>query len=279
MANFTAADIKRLRELTAAGMLDTKKALEEADGDFDKAVEILRLKGAKDVNKRQGRTAGNGLVAAKIDGTASAVLVELNCETDFVAKNERFQQLGEQVAEHVAATAPADSETLLSSSLAGKPVSEHVAEVSAALGEKLEVGRFGKLGGEGKHVFLYLHKTDPDLPPQIGVVVELDADAPEVGKDVAQHVAAMAPRYLTSAEVPADAVETERRLAEQMAKDEGKPEQAISKIVEGRVNAFYKDVVLVDQVFVKDGKKPVKSVLAEAGANITGFLRFRVGQA
>ncbi|MQA05524.1 MAG: elongation factor Ts [Streptosporangiales bacterium] len=279
MANFTAADIKRLRELTAAGMMDTKKALEEADGDFDKAVEILRLKGAKDVNKRQGRTAGNGLVAARLEGTASGVLVELNCETDFVSKNERFQELGEQLAEHVAATAPADRDALLSSSLSGKPVSELVAEASAVLGEKLEVGRFGSLGGDGKYVFLYLHKTDPDLPPQIGVLVELDADAPEAGRDVAQHVAAMAPRYLTADEVPADAVETERRLAEQMAKDEGKPEQALPKIVEGRVNAFYKDTVLVDQLFVKDGKKPVKSILAEAGANITGFLRFRVGQA
>lgn len=278
MANFTAADIKRLRELTAAGMLDTKKALEEADGDFDKAVEILRLKGAKDVNKRQGRTAANGLVAARLDGTASGVLLELNCETDFVAKNDNFQHLGEDLAAHVAATAPDDVEALLASSLSGKTVQEHVDEVSAALGEKFEVRRFGALGGAGRFVCLYLHKTDPDLPPQIGVLVELDSDDAELGKELAQHVAAMAPRFLTSDEVPADAVETERRLAEQMAHDEGKPEQAVPKIVEGRVNAFYKDVVLLEQAFVKDGKKPVKDLLSEAGVQVTGFVRFRVGQ-
>lgn len=278
MANFTAADIKRLREHTGAGMLDTKKALEEADGDFDKAVEILRLKGAKDVNKRQARVAGNGLVAARTDGTASGVLVELNCETDFVAKNDTFERFGEQLAEHVATTSPADVDALLASTLDGKTVGEQVQEISATIGEKIEVGRFGALGGDGKHVYLYLHKTDPDLPPQIGVLVELDAAAPEVGKDIAQHAAAMAPRYLTSDEVPAEDVAKERELAEQMAKDEGKPDQAVPKIVEGRVNAYYKDVVLLDQVFVKDGKKSVKAIAADAGANVTGFLRFRVGQ-
>ena len=278
MANFTAADITRLREFTGAGMLDTKKALQEADGDFDKAVELLRLKGAKDVNKRQGRVTGNGLVAAKLDGSTSGVLLELNCETDFVAKNERFQRLGDELATLVAETGPADLDELLASSIEGKQVQDYVAEASAAIGEKLEVSRFASLGGNGRHVFLYQHRTDPDLPAQIGVLVELDGDDAEVGRDVAQHIAAMAPRYLNRDEVPGELVDKERSLAEQMAKDEGKPEQAVPKIVEGRVNAFFKDVALVEQVFVKDGKKPVKAVLADAGVTVTRFARFRVGQ-
>jgi elongation factor Ts len=278
MANFTAADIKRLRELTGAGMLDTKKALQEADGDIDKAVELLRLKGAKDVNKRQGRVTGNGLVAAKLDGTTSGVLLELNCETDFVAKNERFQRLGDELATLVAETKPVDLDELLASSIEGKQVQDYVAEASAALGEKLEVSRFASLGGHGRHVFLYQHRTDPDLPAQIGVLVELDGDNAEAGRDVAQHIAAMAPRYLNRDEVPGELVDKERSLAEQMAKDEGKPEQAVPKIVEGRVNAFFKDVALVEQVFVKDGKKPVKAMLADAGVAVTRFARFRVGQ-
>lgn len=279
MANVTAADIKRLREVTGAGMLDCKKALAESDGDFDKAVEALRLKGAKDVNKRQGRTTANGLVASRLDGTASGVLVEVNCETDFVAKNERFQQLGDSLAGVVAETGAADVDALLAASLDGKTVQQVIDEASAALGEKFEVRRVASLGGEGRFVYQYLHRTDPDLPPQVGVLVELDKDAPEAGKDLAQHIAALAPRYLTSADVPAEDVERERRLAEQMTRDEGKPEQAIPKIVEGRVNAFYKDVVLVDQVHVKDGKKPVRSVLSDSGVAVTGFARFRVGQA
>lgn len=278
MANFTAADIKRLREFTGAGMLDTKKALQETDGDFEKAVELLRLKGAKDVNKRQSRATGNGLVAATLDGTTSGVLLELNCETDFVAKNERFRRLGDELAALVAETKPVDLDELLASSIEGKQVQDYIAEVSAALGEKLEVSRFANLGGHGRHVFLYQHRTDPDLPAQIGVLVELDADNAEVGRDIAQHIAAMAPRFLNRDEVPVDLVEKERSLAEQMAKDEGKPEQAVPKIVEGRVNAFFKDVALVEQVFVKDGKKPVKTVLADAGVNVTRFARFRVGQ-
>lgn len=278
MANFTAADIRRLRELTAAGMLDTKKALEEADGDFDKAVEILRLKGAKDVNKRQSRTAANGLVAARLDGSASGVLIEVNCETDFVAKNERFQDLGTALARQVAETGPADVEALLTSTLDGKTVQEQVDEVSAAIGEKLQVPRFAVLGGEGRHVFSYLHRTDPDLPPQVGVLVELDVDEADLGKEIAQNVCAMAPRFLSRDDVPAETVETERRLAEQMARDEGKPDQAVPKIVEGRVNSFFKDVVLVEQIFAKDGKKTIKALLGEKGVTVTGFARFRVGE-
>ncbi|MGH3094978.1 MAG: translation elongation factor Ts [Streptosporangiales bacterium] len=278
MPNFTVDDIKRLRELTGSGMLDTKNALQEADGDFDKATEILRLKGAKDVNKRQTRTTANGLVAAVLDGTASGVLLELNCETDFVAKTERFEQLGQELAAHIAVAQPADVAELLASELSGRPVQDIVDETSATLGEKLVVTRFAALGDDGGYVATYLHRTNPDLPPQVGVLIELDIEDAELAKNVAQHIAAMAPAYLHRDEVPAEVVEKERRLAEQMARDEGKPDQAVPKIVEGRVNAYYKDVVLLDQVFVKDGKKTIAALLAEKGAQVRRFARFRVGQ-
>ncbi|KWW99685.1 elongation factor Ts [Carbonactinospora thermoautotrophica] len=276
MANFTAADVKKLRELTAAGMLDCKKALEEANGDFEKAVEILRIKGAKDVGKRAARTAAQGLVTAHLDGTTAGVLLELNCETDFVAKNDRFQQLAADVAAFVAKNKPADVPALLSAEYEpGKTVQQLIDEVSAVLGEKLEVRRFAQF--EGAYVATYLHKSDPQLPPTVGVLVELDKENPEVAKDVAQQIAAMAPKYLSRDEVPADVIESERRIAEETARSEGKPEQALPKIVEGRVNSFFKDFTLLEQAFVKDNKKTVKTVLDEAGVTVKRFARFKVG--
>jgi len=279
MANFSAADVKKLRELTGAGMMDCKGALEQSDGDFDKAVEILRLKGAKDVGKRETRTASNGLVAARLDGTTRAVLLEVNCETDFVAKGERFQELAVELADHVAEAQPSDVPTLLEQPFTkdpGKTVKQVIDEASAVIGEKLEVRRFATF--EGTYIASYLHRTSPDLPPQIGVLVELSVENPELGKDIAQHIAALPPRWLTRDEVPADVVEGERRIAEQMAKDEGKPEQAVPKIVEGRVNGFFKDFVLLEQPFVKENKKSIKQVLDDAGVQVARFARFKVGQ-
>ena len=277
MANFSAADIKRLRELTGAGMLDCKKALEESEGDFDKSVEILRLKGAKDVGKRESRTASNGLVAVKLEGDKGAIL-ELNCETDFVAKGERFQQLAGQLVDLVFAREPADVAALLETEAGGsKAVKDLVEEAAAALGEKLEVRRFAVL--KGGSLASYLHRTDPALPPAVGVLVQLDQPNAEVGKDIAMHVAASpATRYLSRDEVPAELVETERRLAEQMARDEGKPEAALSKIVEGRVNSYFKDVALLEQAWVKDPKTTIKKLLDSAGVAVTGFVRYKVGQ-
>jgi elongation factor Ts len=276
MANFTAADVKKLRELTAAGMMDCKKALEEAAGDFEKAVEILRVKGLKGVTKREGRSASNGLVSARLDGTASGILLELNCETDFVAKGQRFQQVAVEVIEHAAATAPVDVPALLGSEIQpGKTVQQFVDEANAALGEKIEIRRFAHFA-DG-YVAAYLHRTSPDLPPQIGVLVELDGENPEVAKDIAQHIAAFAPKFTTREDVPADVVENERRIAEATAREEGKPEPALPKIVEGRVTGFYKENVLIEQPFAKDNKKAVKNVLREAGVNIKRFARFRVG--
>jgi elongation factor Ts len=276
MANFTAADVKKLRDLTGAGMMDCKKALEESDGNFDKAVEILRVKGAKDVGKRAGRTTANGLVAHS--GNA---LLELNCETDFVAKNAAFVALAQQLVEHVDANRPADVEAFLASTLAdGQTVADVVRDQSAKIGEKLVVNRLAVLDAP---IAVYMHRKSPDLPPQVGVAVayrgKTDEPAESDARGIAMQVAAMRPKYVTRDEVPADLVESERRIAEQTAREEGKPEAAMSKIVDGRVNAFFKDFVLLEQASVADQKKSVKQVLADAGIEVTGFVRFEVGQA
>ncbi|MFY1633313.1 translation elongation factor Ts [Solwaraspora sp. WMMB335] len=276
MSNFTAADVKKLRDLTGAGMMDCKKALQEAEGDFDKAVEILRIKGAKDVGKRAGRTAANGLVAH-----AGSALLELNCETDFVAKNTDFIAFAQQLVEHGEQVKAADAGALLGSSLPdGRSVADAVQEQSAKIGEKLVLNRFARLDGT---VAVYLHRKAQDLPPQVGVLVAYAGRTDEAGeadaRGVAMQIAAMRPRFLTRDEVPADTVESERRIAEQTAREEGKPEAAMPKIIEGRVNAFFKDFVLLEQASVADNKKTVKRVLAEAGIDVTGFVRFEVGQA
>ena len=278
MANSTAADVKRLREQTGAGMMDCKNALEEAGGDLEAAVELLRLKGAKDVNKRATRTAANGLVTAELDGTTAGVLVELNCETDFVAKTDVFQQVAADIAKTAARAKVGDRLTLLTAEVRpGTTVEKLIEETGASLKEKLELGRVARF--EGGYVEKYLHRSDAALPPTLGVLVQLDKDNAEVAKDVAQQVAAMRPQYVVRDEVPADVVEKERRIAEQITRDEGKPEQAIPKIVEGRLGAFYKDVVLTEQAFVKDPKTTIKQVLAQNGVTVTAFARFQVGQA
>jgi elongation factor Ts len=278
MSNFTAADVKKLRDLTGAGMLDCKKALEEAGGDFDKAVDILRIKGAKDVGKRAGRTTANGLVAH-----AGRALLELNCETDFVAKNADFIELAQTLVEHAAATRPADVDALLASELsAGRSVAATVEEFSAKIGEKIVVNRFAVLDGSAP-VAVYLHRKAADLPPAVGVLVEYTGETDEAGdsdaRGVAMQIAAMRPKYLTRDEVPADVVATERRIAEETAREEGKPEAALTKIVEGRVNAFFKDFVLLEQASVQDQKKTVQQVLKEVGVTVSRFVRFEVGQA
>lgn len=275
MANYTAADIKKLRELTAAGMLDVKKALDEADGDMAKAQEILRVKGQKGVTKREGRTTSNGLVTAQAEGGVGT-LVELLCETDFVAKGERFIALGDQVLAQAVASGAATAEELLASTLEdGKTVQELLDEANATIGEKIEIKRAARL--EGDNVAAYLHKTSPDLPAQIGVLVATQGGEASVARDVAMHVAAFAPSVLTRDEVDAETVENERRIAEATAKEEGKPEAALPKIVEGRVNGYFKENVLLEQAFAKDPKKTVGKVLEEGGATASGFARFRVG--
>ncbi|KDQ69780.1 translation elongation factor Ts [Streptomyces halstedii] len=277
MANYTAADVKKLRELTGAGMMDCKKALDEADGDVDKAVEALRIKGQKGVAKREGRSAENGAVVSLIsDDKTSGVLLELKCETDFVAKGEKFQTVANALAAHVAATSPADLDALLASEIeAGKTVQAYVDEANANLGEKIVLDRFAQFSGG--YVAAYMHRTMPDLPPQVGVLVQLDKEDAQVAKDVAQHIAAFAPKYLNRDEVPAETVENERRVAEATSREEGKPEAALPKIVEGRVNGFFKEVVVLEQAFAKDNKKSVQKVLDEAGVSLTRFARIKVG--
>jgi elongation factor Ts len=278
MANISAADVKRLREQTGAGMMDCKNALAEADGDFELAIENLRKKGVKDAGKRADRTAGNGLVTAELDGNGAGVLVELNCETDFVAKNEQFQELAAKIAKAALANKVADRLALLTTEAAdGKSVELLIEEASAAIKEKIELGRYARL--DGGYVTTYLHRSDRDLPPTLGVLVQLDAANEAVAKDLAQQIAATPAQYVTRDEVPADLVEKERRIAEEITREEGKPEQAIPKIVDGRVNAFFKDIVLTEQASVKDPKQSIKSVLAAGGVNVLAFARFRVGQA
>ncbi|WP_304112771.1 translation elongation factor Ts [Mycolicibacterium bacteremicum] len=275
MANYTAADVKRLRELTGAGMMDCKNALAESDGDFDKAVELLRIKGAKDVGKRAERATAEGLVAAK-DG----VLIELNSETDFVAKNAEFQGLADTIVAAALEAKAGDVEALNAAKVGDSTVEQAVADLSAKIGEKLVLRRAAYFDGQ---VETYLHKRAADLPPAVGVLVEYQAGDSEKGKaaahTVALQIAALKAKYLTREDVPEDIVANERRIAEETAKAEGKPEQALPKIVEGRVTGFYKDVVLLDQPSVSDNKKTVKALLDEAGVTVTRFVRFEVGQA
>ncbi|MGO4252265.1 translation elongation factor Ts [Paenarthrobacter sp. TAF1] len=277
MANYTAADIKALRERTGAGMMDVKKALDEANGDAEKAIEIIRIKGLKGATKREGRSTAEGLVAAKVNGGVG-VMIEVNCETDFVAKADKFIQLADKVLNVAVESGAADLETLLATEVDGKPLSEVVVEEGAVLGEKVVVRRISRV--EGTKVDAYLHKTSKDLPAQVGVLFAVDGEgeaAATAAHDIAVHVAAMAPNYLTREDVPAELVESERRIAEETAKAEGKPEAALPKIVEGRVTGFYKGEVLVDQAFAKDSKKTVAQVLEEAGVKATAVTRFRVG--
>jgi elongation factor Ts len=278
MANYSTADVKRLREVTGAGMLDCKNALVEADGDFDAAVQALRLKGAKDVTKRAGRTAANGLVTAVRTGHSAAVLLELNCETDFVAKTDLFQQVATDIASAALAAGAADRLAVLALEVRpGQTTAQLIAEASASLKEKLELGRFARL--DGGYIASYLHKSDPALPPTLGVLVQLDGSGARVATDVAHQVAAMRPQYVSREDVPADLVASERQIAEQLTRSEGKPEQAIPKIVEGRLGAFFKDVVLLEQTSVRDQKTTVRQLLAEHGATVRQFVRFQIGQA
>ncbi|HWM59737.1 MAG TPA: translation elongation factor Ts [Pseudonocardia sp.] len=274
MANYTAADVKKLRELTGSGMMDCKKALEDSGGDLDKAVELLRIKGAKDVGKRAERDTANGLVAAE-----GGTMVEINSETDFVAKSADFQALAEKVLRIAVDEKPADLDALKASKLDGGTVDEAVQALSARIGEKLELKRYISVDGP---VALYLHRRASDLPPAIGAIVAYDGSVDtgaDAARGVAMHIAAARPRYTTRDQVPEDVLANERRVAEATAREEGKPEQVLQRIVDGRINGFYKDFVLLEQASVHDAKKTVKALADEAGITIKEFARFEVGQA
>ena len=269
MANISAADVKKLRELTGAGMMDCKKALTEADGDFDKAAELIRIKlGKKMAERGAEREASAGLVAR-----SGGALVELKCETDFVAKGDDFVSTAQQIADAAAAAKAGDAEALKAVQVDGQSVDEIVEALAVAIGEKIELGGYVHFDGP---VVVYLHKRAADLPPAVGVLVEYDGDE-AAARGAAMQIAAMRPQYLTRDEVPADVVDKEREIAEATSREEGKPEQAIAKITEGRLNGFFKDVVLLEQPSVTENKKSVKAVLDESGTTVKRFARFEVG--
>jgi len=274
MANYTAADVKALREKSGAGMMDCKGALDEADGDIEKAFEVLRLKGLKGVSKREGRTTSNGLVVSRIAGE-TAVMIELACETDFVAKAENFVTLADQVADAISASGATSIETALEAPLGDSTVSASIIDKAAIMGEKVELRKVEVLSAPGLDA--YMHRTSRALPPQVGVVLGFEGTDSETAHDIAVHIAAFSPTYLSREDVPAEVVAKEREIAEETARNEGKPEAALAKVVEGRVTGFFKETCLLDQPFAKDNKQSVAQVAKAAGLTVTGFLRLRVG--
>ena len=274
MANYTAADVKTLRERSGAGMMDCKAALDEANGDLDKAMEVLRLKGLKGVTKREGRTTSNGIVVARVSG-GPGYLLELACETDFVAKADKFIALGDLIADAIVAASATTVEAALAAPVAGKTVADAITDEAAIMGEKVELRRLAVVSDD--NVDAYLHRTSKDLPPQVGVLVAYKGASAETAHDVAVHIAAFSPTYLTSADVPAETVENERRIAGEVARNEGKPEAALEKIVEGRIKGYFKENCLIEQDFAKDNKVSVGKVLEQNGVTISAFARFRVG--
>jgi elongation factor Ts len=274
MADFSLEDLKTLRERLGTGMVDSKNALVEAGGDLEKATEILRLKGAKSNAKRSDRSTSEGLVAA-VESATATTLIELACETDFVAKSEKFIALGNVVLQALADSGAETVDAALATTSGGKTISSIIDDEAAILGEKIELRRIARLPGD--KFSIYLHRTNKDLPPQVGVVVAYEGADAETVRSVAQHISFADPLYLTRDEIPKDAVENERRIVEEISRNEGKPEAALPKIVEGRLGAFFKQVALLDQEYAKDNKVSVGKVLADAGIKVTGFARFKVG--
>lgn len=274
MANFSLEDVKNLRERLGTGMVDTKNALVEADGDIEKAVEILRLKGAKGNAKRADRSTSEGLIAAH-EADGAATLIELACETDFVAKGDKFVALGEKVLAAVAAAGASTVEEGLAAPVDGSTVADAINDEAAIIGEKMELRRVARV--EGEKFAVYLHRTNKDLPPQVGVIVAYTGDDADTARSVAQHISFADPQYLSRDEVPAEAVENERRIVEEISRNEGKPEAALPKIVEGRLGAFFKQVALLEQDYARDNKLSIAQVLKDAGLTVKGFARFKVG--
>lgn len=274
MAQITAALVKELREHTGAGMMDCKKALTAVEGDMDKAIDFLREKGLAAAAKKAGRIAAEGVVGSFVsaDGKIGAI-VEVNCETDFVAKTDGFKELVKKIAAHIVATKPADVEALLASELDGQTVEALVTASVAKIGEKISVRRFALYEAPEGVVAAYIHGGG-----KIGVVVELKGGNAELGKDVAMHVAAANPSYLERSQVPAAELEHEKEVLSEQAKNEGKPEKIIEKMVMGRINKYYKEVCLVDQEFVKDPDQTVGKLVKAAGAEVLAFSRFQLGE-
>ncbi|MEV8337480.1 translation elongation factor Ts [Leucobacter sp. NPDC077196] len=275
MAAVSMAAVKELRDRLGAGMLDSKNALIEADGDVEKAIEILRLKGLKGVAKRGDREASEGLVAVR-QTEGAATMIELVCETDFVAKNEKFIALADRVLDAVVAAKASSVEEALAAPAEGKTVADVITEEAAIIGERIEVRKLSRV--EAPATSVYLHQTSKDLPPQIGVVVGYEGDDADAALSIARHISFADPLYLSREDVPEADVDKERALVTEISKNEGKPEAALPKIVEGRLTAFFKQVALNEQVHALDAdKREVKKVAEAAGITVTGFARSKVG--
>jgi elongation factor Ts len=274
MADFSLEDLKALREQLGTGMVETKNALVEAGGDKEKAVELLRIRGAKSNAKRADRSTSEGLIATVHSATA-VTMIELACETDFVAKNEKFVALSETVVQALADSGAETVDAALAVKTGSGTVASVIEDQAATLGEKLELRQLVRLTGDKFEI--YLHRTSKDLPPQIGVVLAYTGDDAETARSIAQHISFANPEYVSKDEVPSDAVEKERRIVEEISRGEGKPEAALPKIIEGRLGAFYKQVALLEQDYAKDNKMSVGKVAIDAGLTITGFARFKVG--
>jgi elongation factor Ts len=274
MADFSLEDLKALREQLGTGMVETKNALVEAGGDKEKAVELLRIRGAKSNAKRADRSTSEGLIAT-VESATAVTMIELACETDFVAKNEKFVALAQTIVQALADSGAETVDAALAVSAGGETVGALIENQAATLGEKLELRRIVRLDGE--HFEIYLHRTSKDLPPQIGVVLAYKGDDTETARSIAQHISFANPEYVAKDEVPTEAVDNERRIVEEISRGEGKPEAALPKIIEGRLGAFYKQVALLEQDYAKDNKLSVGKVAIDAGLTITGFARFKVG--
>ena len=276
MAAITAALIKQVREDTGAGMLDVKKALTEAEGDVARAKEIIRAKGIAAAGKREGRKAQEGTIASKVVETANGetgYAVELNSETDFVAKTPKFV---EEVLGYAVDADANSADELLEAKAGDTTVKLAVEEAAALFGEHVKVGQFAKISGE--HVEVYAHKKSAEMPPSIVAMIATDKAGAAVAHEAALQISAMGAKWLTREDVPADVVESERRVATEKSLAEGKPEKIVPKIVEGRLNAFFKEVVLLEQPFVKDPSKTVGDLFKEVGGNATAFARVEVGK-
>ena len=283
MAAITAALIKQVREDTGAGMLDVKKALTEAEGDVARAKEIIRAKGIAAAGKREGRKAQEGTIASKVVETANGetgYAVELNSETDFVAKTPKFVEFTEEVLGYAMDADANSADELLEAKAGDTTVKLAVEEAAALFGEHVKVGQFAKISGE--HVEVYAHKKSADRSwfdrRYRFAMIATDKAGAAVAHEAALQISAMGAKWLTREDVPADVVESERRVATEKSLAEGKPEKIVPKIVEGRLNAFFKEVVLLEQPFVKDPSKTVGDLFKEVGGNATAFARVEVGK-
>jgi elongation factor Ts len=272
MATISASAVKDLREKTGVGMMEAKKALEEAGGDFERAVDILRKKGLSAAAKKASRIASEGMIASSVRAK-TGVLIEVNSETDFVAKNPEFQAFARGLADTVAASKPADVSALSQLSLEGENVEAHRNSLVQKIGENISVRRFVCFETAGS-IAVYLHGN------RIGVMVDYSGGDDQFGKDVAMHIAAANPQFLSRETVPADVLQRERSVYEAQAKESGKPAAVIGKIVDGKLEKFYSDTCLVDQIYIKDpdGKLKIKDLLKKTGGNVLRFVRYQLGE-